>query len=335
MNSNVRVPPALEAVVRKCMSKSAEGRYSTMEEVLSALKQVSGLTQTMSGEFRAADLSDLSRSVELPLPPHVQLRGDLLSGGNRSSMIPLDGVTRGSMGPFGTPANGQMFGSNTQMGNTLSGPTLTGNTLVDQAFPRGQETSAKANRGLLYGGLALAALIVLGGGLMFRGAQRGAPAEPSAKAEPREQANRDGSRALGQPGLPGAERSEATGGQAPPVTTAAQVSVLVSLRSTPAGAMVAVGEREYGPTPTQIEWTGADAQLGREVTFRFYRKGYRDLTVTRQIRGGLLEVDAPPMDPVVAAPKQVVRRPAAPSSPPVVAPSAPVTPLKGYKAEPY
>jgi len=49
----------------------------------------------------------------------------------------------------------------------------------------------------------------------------------------------------------------------------------------------------------------------------------------------VLEVDAPPMDPVVvAAPKQVLRRPAAPAAP-VVAPSAPITPLKGYKAEPY
>jgi serine/threonine-protein kinase len=120
-----------------------------------------------------------------------------------------------------------------------------------------------------------------------------------------------------------------------------QNSVLVSLRSTPPGAMVAVGEREYGPTPTQVEWTGDDAMLGREVTFRFQRKGYRDLTVTRQIRGGELEVDAPPMDPVVEAvvesvpvPKPTVRRPVTTAAP-VVKPSAPVTPLKGYKAEPY
>lgn len=75
-------------------------------------------------------------------------------------------------------------------------------------------------------------------------------------------------------------------------------TVLVSLKSTPPGAMVIVGEREYGPTPTQVEWTGPEAQLGREVTFRFERTGYRDLTVTRQIRGDRLEVEAPPMDPI-------------------------------------
>jgi len=331
MNANVRVPQALEAVVRKCMSKSAESRYSTMEEVLGALKQVSGLTQTMSGEFRPSDLSDLSRSVELPLPPPVQLRGDLLSGGNRSSMASVDGAALGSLAVFGTPANGQLYG-----GNTFSSQTLTGNTLIDQAFPHAQLASKKAHGWLIYAGLALAVLL-LGGALVFRGADRDAPGQASAaKAKQLERANAGDSRAASQAQSP-ALGSSRSAPQPAPSAAASQSSVLVSLRSTPSGAMVAVGERQYGPTPTQVEWTGADALLGREVTFRFQRKGYRDLTVTRQIRSAALEVDAPPMDPiVVAAPKQVVRRPAPPPPPPpVAAPSAPITPLKGYKAEPY
>ena len=111
--------------------------------------------------------------------------------------------------------------------------------------------------------------------------------------------------------------------------------MLVSLRSTPPGAMVVVGGKEYGPTPTQVEWTGAEAPFGREVTFRFQRKGYRDLTVTRQIRSDRLEVEAPPMDPIPVrrptredrpAPAPAVQKPAAGTT---------VTPVKGYKAEPY
>jgi hypothetical protein len=77
-------------------------------------------------------------------------------------------------------------------------------------------------------------------------------------------------------------------------------TVLVSLRSTPSGATVVVGDRRYGPTPTQIEWSGPDAAYGREVTFRFQRKGYRDLTVTRRIRSDHLDVEAPPLEPLQA-----------------------------------
>jgi hypothetical protein len=96
--------------------------------------------------------------------------------------------------------------------------------------------------------------------------------------------------------------------------------------------MVAVGEREYGPTPTQVEWTGSEAAVGREVTFRFQRKGYRDLTVTRQIRSDRLEVEAPPMDPMpIKRPMAREERASGPAS----GVAAPVTSVKGYKAEPY
>jgi serine/threonine-protein kinase len=122
---------------------------------------------------------------------------------------------------------------------------------------------------------------------------------------------------------------------APPNPAPVSATVLVSLRSTPPGAMVVVGDREYGPTPTQLEWTGAEAELGREVTFRFQRKGYRDLTVTRQIRGDRLDVEAPPMDavPLKQRPQREERPQQATSAPGKAA--APIPALQGYKAEPY
>jgi serine/threonine protein kinase len=130
--------------------------------------------------------------------------------------------------------------------------------------------------------------------------------------------------------LPAAEANPAVEPPQQPGNVAAQ-SVLVSLRSTPPGATVVVGGKEFGPTPTQFEWSGADAAVGREVTFRFQRKGYRDLTVTRQIRGDRLDVEAPPMDPIpVRRPTREERPAAGPASAPRV-----VAPLKDYKAEQY
>jgi serine/threonine-protein kinase len=131
------------------------------------------------------------------------------------------------------------------------------------------------------------------------------------------------------PSVPAADPTAAEPSSA---TLQAFTTVLVSLKSTPPGAMVVVGEREYGPTPTQVEWTGSEAAVGREVTFRFQRKGYRDLTVTRQIRSDRLEVEAPPMDPMPIK-RPVAREERAPGPGPGVA--APVTSVKGYKAEPY
>ncbi|MET0342571.1 MAG: protein kinase [Polyangiales bacterium] len=75
-------------------------------------------------------------------------------------------------------------------------------------------------------------------------------------------------------------------------------TVLVSLRSTPPGATVSVEGQEYGPTPTQFEWTGSDAAYGRVVKFLFRRPGYHDLTVTRQVRGDRMDVYAPPLEPL-------------------------------------
>ena len=81
--------------------------------------------------------------------------------------------------------------------------------------------------------------------------------------------------------------------------------------------MVTVGDKEYGPTPTQVEWVGDEAAVGRQLSFRFTRKGYRPVTVMRQIRGPELKVEAPPMDPIVEpkSDRRAERTPAAPVEP--------------------
>ena len=104
--------------------------------------------------------------------------------------------------------------------------------------------------------------------------------------------------ASGTPHPPAAAREAAVMRNETGETNSEQGSVLISLRSSPPGAMVVVGDREYGPTPVEIEWTGPDALPGRQVTFRFRRTGYRAVLVSRKIHGERLEVTAAFQDPL-------------------------------------
>ena len=103
---------------------------------------------------------------------------------------------------------------------------------------------------------------------------------------------------------------------------------MVSLRSTPPGAMVQVGDREYGPTPATVEWSGADAERGRSVTFRFHLDGHQDFSVTRIVSGDQLDVEAT-LTALRAA------RPFRPTRPSRPTGERPVGPIKGYKMDPY
>ncbi len=121
-----------------------------------------------------------------------------------------------------------------------------------------------------------------------------------------------------------------------PEATAAEPqprTVRVDLRSEPPGAMVQVGERTFGPTPAQLEWSGEEAAEGREVTFRFQLEGHRDFTVTRTVYGDQLEV-AVELEPIRPTKRSWVRRPNRPRETGGGDDDNSVS-LMGYKAEPY
>ncbi len=312
-NPNVRVPGPLEAVVRKCMAKLPDERYATMDMVLTALKRVSGIQHTVSGELRAVELDENSRSVEIPIEGFATARGELLSGGSALHDISLTG----------TPANGQ----------TLIDRNILQSGLPSMAAPLSNSMPALV-RPSITESIARAPLVrppmppITNSGPP----SLPQPSSPTRSERPRKQAS------ARKPFVLGMLATLAIGGVAllvmgkgeepktapPPVvapTPAAvaatvQSSVLVSLRTQPPGAMVYVGEKEYGPTPTQVEWTGEEAAIGREVTLRFVRKGFQEMTVTRQIHGPLLEIEQVKLDAAEPEPTKPVPRPVrVPSSP--------------------
>ncbi|MET0342652.1 MAG: protein kinase [Polyangiales bacterium] len=276
-NPRTRVAPQVENLVRKCMAKSREARFSSMEELLTALKQVSGVPSGASAD-RVSDLSDLSRSVELPL------------GVGLPSITAVDTSTFDALPSVVTPHNAQMAAGNGA-----------------RATP-----SYRSRRVPIAIGLVAVAVAI--GGIFVAIDDAPSPtAAPSAKAKQLEPPiAREPTAAAAPAAVPADE---------PPQAAAPLNNVLVSLRSTPPGAMVIVNGKEYGPTPTQVEWTGEEASIGSEITFRFQRRGFRDLTVTRQVRGSTLTIDAPPMDPIEPAPP--ARRPAEPAK------SSPSAPARG------
>jgi serine/threonine protein kinase len=307
-NPASQVSPALEALVRRCMAKDPAQRYGGMDQVLAALKQCSGIQTTMSGEFRLHDVlgsGGITVDGVNPSSSSVHLRGEL---------------------PTGTPYSGMSA-------SVTPSATAPSARLPSVQAPPVEATPPKRSRSLWIASSALI-LALAGGAFSYFAPAKVSPAVPRAKI-PTQQLVRAEPPASPAPALPAPSSVEAAPPEPGlPPAAAVPTTVLVSLRSTPAGAMVVVGDREYGPTPTQVEWTGAEAELGREVTFRFQRKGYRDLTVTRQVRGDRLDVEAPPMDPVPLKQRPSrEERPQAASAP--AKGTAPIPALQGYKAEPY
>jgi len=227
---NVRVPAALELLVRKCMSKKPDDRYASMNDVLFGLKQCLGNNSgamTSTGEYRVPEFPPETKPEQLAsiTPSFSQLPANTQSGRH--------------VAPFAQ----------------ASKPNSTVAPLIVAA---------------LFGLTGIGGMFALSGS--FRDE---APAPTVIGSEP----------AIAPIASPSAAVPK-------------EKSVLVSLRSIPPGAMVLVGDREYGPTPTQLEWRGPDAEPGRQVTFRFRRTGYRALTVTREVVGDTLDVQASFMDPV-------------------------------------
>jgi serine/threonine-protein kinase len=83
MNPNVEVSEALEATIFKCVEKSPDDRFKSMDDVLAALKKAGSgaMTGTMSGADRSGAFDLLSTTGSFtPQPTPSSLGGNSLSG---------------------------------------------------------------------------------------------------------------------------------------------------------------------------------------------------------------------------------------------------------------
>ncbi len=250
------IPDEIAAIAMRCLAKKREDRFDDMDQLLNALKAVSGELPAGSASFDlgmagtpvsgvhtlAADAMRASSSGSISAP-HIT--------GSGSTSVP------GSAMPSVTPSTPAAYAVDLQDEPSRSGPWLT------------------------IGLAAAAVVIAIGIGVVVldpfsdasetRQTTASLPSETPATREPEPVA---------------AQPVEPSVPEPAPIR-----SVIVELDSTPPGAMVRIGDAEYGPTPAQVELTGERAEPGVELTFAFTADGYESVNVTRAVpRDGTLDV---------------------------------------------
>jgi len=312
INPYTMASPLLEQVVMKCLAKDPSERFANMDELLVALKQVSiesghdlGMSRELSGLFRPATITGAHAALS---STEAAILGDPLR--HAAASLPAPTLPPDpALAPQGSRA-------------PLSAPP-----------PSTETPTSRPRLPLIIAGISLAVLVVVGIVALRESrdiSQRAAgatvhvpPSEPvrgtTTPASGAATAEMDVSSATGSPSRP-----------------PSLPRTIVVLRSEPPGATVTVRspdgiQRTYGPTPVEVEWSGEEAQRGREVTLRFEMENYHDFVVTRRIMDERLEVHAR-LDPLASSrPSQ----PRAPRRTPGHEGSGPVGPVKGYKLDPY
>ena len=113
MNPSIDLSPQIEDVVARCMAKDPNQRFGSMDEVLAALKRMTGgaLTGTISGagtgEYRAGNSMSASGSG-----PQVSQNGRASGSGPNPAFLSPSGSDPGSIpSPLGTPSDSPSVGA--------------------------------------------------------------------------------------------------------------------------------------------------------------------------------------------------------------------------------
>jgi serine/threonine-protein kinase len=256
MNPNTQVSLALEELIARCMSKAPENRFSSMDEVLAALKRLSGnnLSQTFNGlatgEFRAINISGSG-------PRLSSLTPDALGSGPAlppSSVAPRDG--------------GLITGSGSMLASvTASGEAAGPQPVVSSAPPN------SGSKGVLVS--AVLGVLALAGVIGYAAIRPGATAVAGPTAP---QATAVAAQPTAQP--------TAAEPVPPPVAI-----VKVRINTDPDGATVKEdGVELCGSTPCDILYKGADADPSREHKLALSRQGYKIETRTMHVGDSPLAV---------------------------------------------
>lgn len=286
------VPVELARIVERCLAKKRKERFADMDELLVALKTAAG---------------------ELSLPQSTELG----ISGEFSSGTPVSGVhaVAGTLEPRTTnesisvPTVLNERPSVTPSG--LSVPTVTGAT---EPTKPSRVLPAVLGAAVLVLGATLAVLLFVPRDAAPTAETTPEPPALALAAEPETSAASSKQAAD--------EAAFADEPPAPPLR-----SLMVELDSRPRGAMVRIGDAEYGPTPATVELTGELAEPGAELTFVFALAGHRETTVVRTVPAeGRLDVSA--------RLRRIVQRTPLRSSRDEARPVESVTPA-GYRDSPY
>ncbi len=257
------LPLGVVHVTMRCLAKVRDERWADMDQLLLALKEAVAGTMSSSGQIAAMTGEwDAMRSGVLSLAP------------------PLT-TTTGS-------------GPNVLAPSGTSAPPSAANSSIPAAPPVPTSVAPPARGSGAWIALAgvFALVLAIGVGWVLMGGGASAPVATTATRPP---PSTTAQGALPAPPTGSATPPESGIVQPPPETAAPETAirtVLVSLRSQPSGATVTLGDRTYGPTPTQVELTGALAEEGSQLHFVFARPGFRDLPMDATVSGATLELNA-------------------------------------------
>ncbi|MFO0686890.1 MAG: protein kinase [Sandaracinus sp.] len=255
------LPLGVVHVTMRCLAKVRDERWADMDQLLLALKEaLGGAISSSSGQIAAMTGEwDAQRSGVLSLAP--PLTTSSASGPNM--------LATSSSGALSAAANSSI----------PAAPPL----------PTSIAPPARGNGAWMALAGVFALVLALGGGWVLMGGASGPVPATTTSAPPTTQGT-----------LPPPTHGETppTSVVAVPTTTTVTApateirTVLVSLRSQPTGAMVTLGDRTFGPTPTEVELTGDQAAEGASLHFVFSRAGFRDLPMDATVSGGTLELNA-------------------------------------------
>ncbi len=256
MNPTANVSPTMEEVVARCMAKDPNARFASMNDVLVALKRLSGGSAVGTGEFRIGAAAS-GPHAQMDSGHHMAISGSML----RTSRPPPPSV---SPGPMYGPASGNVpleLVPKAPAVPRLDGELGEAPPILHSPYRRGGMILAG-----MVGAFALAAVVTA----FAMRASSTVPADPTPQASP-------------QPPPAPPPAASAAASAAPAATT-----VKVRLLSDPPGAVVKEDGKEVcASTPCDHEF---DADPSKEHRLSFTRSGFRSETKLVHVGDGPISV---------------------------------------------
>lgn len=279
------ISQAMSAIVYRCLEKDPAQRYSSMNELLTALKSLDGSARlSITSEILPAIAGPPTSRSSIPSLPPFSTTGDF-SGLSTPSSAPPSAPSSSAItytGPLAT---------DTGLKPPPAAPVFVAPPITDSMGPRpgpppGPPSTADARgAGSRAGPWVFAAIVATGVGVSAIVLSRPPPALPPAH----------GSAAPSEPVVEATRRDE------PATAVVAFPPRTLQIESAPPGAAVRVGNKELcAETPCEITWRGQAAAPTSEHELIFEMKGYNPATVRvstaeEKVRARLDPAVAPPL----------------------------------------